>query len=222
MNLEQLGLLDRPPSPDEIQRQMRAYTVRYVALVAAVSLVIGALIGRQLARDAVAPELAPGWQAATLVTGGSGAQQLTSTPMPLRIYISGAVNQAKVIELPGGSLVADALAAAGGPAPDADLDAVNLAAPLANHQHVQIPARSASPTMSVTPDTSSTSALVNLNTASLAELLTLPGIGEVRAQAILAYRAEHGPFGRIEDLQKVSGIGPVTYENLAPYITVDR
>ncbi len=62
--------------------------------------------------------------------------------------------------------------------------------------------------------------LVDLNTATQAELESLPGIGAVRAAAILAYREEHGPFTRPEQLTQVEGIGQSTYDELAPYITV--
>ncbi len=61
---------------------------------------------------------------------------------------------------------------------------------------------------------------VDLNTAGLSELLTLPGLGVTKAQAILDDRAENGPFAQAEDVTRVSGIGRVTYEKMAPYITV--
>lgn len=62
--------------------------------------------------------------------------------------------------------------------------------------------------------------LVDLNTAALADLAGLPGIGEVRAQAILDYRAEHGPFARVEDVMKVTGIGEGIFQQLEAYVTV--
>ncbi len=229
MNVEQLGLIDRPPTPEEIRRQMRAYLVRYVVLVAGISLVIGGLIGRLTVQDPAALTPAASWQSGpSLSEGGASPRPISSS---LQIYVSGAVAMPQVVEVPAGSILADALAAAGGPAPEADLEGLNLAAPLADHQHVNIPTRVPPPTatsrppqVTATPAPTSGAvspeAQVNLNTATLAELLTLPGIGETRAQAILAYRAEHGPFTRIEELQNVSGIGPATYEKLAPYITV--
>ncbi|HPD40658.1 MAG TPA: helix-hairpin-helix domain-containing protein [Anaerolineae bacterium] len=227
MNVEQLGLIDHPPTPEEVRRQMRAYLVRYVVLVAGISLVIGGLIGRLTVQDPAALTPAAGWQSGpSLPEGGASSRPVSSS---LQIYVSGAVARPQVVEVPAGSILADALAAAGGPAPEADLESLNLAAPLADHQHVHIPTRVPPPTATPQPalatatptsEAASPEARVNLNTATLAELLTLPGIGETRAQAILAYRAEHGPFTRIEELQNVSGIGPVTYEKLAPYVTV--
>ncbi len=220
MDAEQLGLIDRPPTPEEIRRQMRAYTVRYVALVALVSLVIGGLIGRLTAPGQAAPTPPLGWRASAFADVGDNEPQLTRALEPLQIYVSGAVLQPRVVEVPGGSILSDALDAAGGPAPEADLDNLNLAAPLANHQHVHVPARESVPTSAPRADVTTPRVLVNVNTATLSELLALPGIGEIRAQAILAYRAEHGPFARIEDLQNVSGVGPATYEGLVPYVTV--
>ena len=227
MNVEQLGLIDHPPTPEEVRRQMRAYLVRYVVLVAGISLVIGGLIGRLTVQDPAALTPAAGWQSGpSLPEGGASSRPVSSS---LQIYVSGAVARPQVVEVPAGSILADALAAAGGPAPEADLEGLNLAAPLADHQHVHIPTRVPPPTATPQPapatatptsEVASPEARVNLNTATLAELLTLPGIGETRAQAILAYRAEHGPFTRIEELQNVSGIGPATYEKLAPYVTV--
>lgn len=229
MNVEQLGLIDHPPTPEEVRRQMRAYLVRYVVLVAGISLVIGGLIGRLTVQDPAALTPAAGWQSGpSLPEGGASSRPVSSS---LQIYVSGAVARPQVVEVPAGSILADALAAAGGPAPEADLEGLNLAAPLADHQHVHIPTRVPPPTATPQPAPAtatptptsgavSPEARVNLNTATLAELLTLPGIGETRAQAILAYRAEHGPFTRIEELQNVSGIGPATYEKLAPYVTV--
>jgi competence protein ComEA len=62
--------------------------------------------------------------------------------------------------------------------------------------------------------------LININTASQTELESLPGIGPTRAQAIIAYRTQHGPFARIEDIQNVSGIGEKTFESLRSHIRV--
>lgn len=86
---------------------------------------------------------------------------------------------------------------------------------------LQNPAPSASPvTSNATTSSPSVSAIVNINTGSLTELDTLPGIGPAYAQAIINYRSTNGPFIRIEDIQKVKGIGPKTFEKLKSKITI--
>lgn len=138
----------------------------------------------------------------------------TVTPLPITVYVTGAVLQPQVVTLPGGSLTEAALAAAGGPAADADLESLNLAAPLYDNQQLVVPRQAAA-----TP-ASSAAAPLDLNAATAAELETLPRIGPTLAQTIIAYREANGPFARVEDIQNVPGIGPATYEQIAPYLTV--
>ncbi|RMF30536.1 MAG: hypothetical protein D6759_11800 [Chloroflexi bacterium] len=153
----------------------------------------------------------------------------TPTPAPLRVYVSGAVHHPDVYVLPPGSLVRDALEMAGGPTAEADLEAINLALQLADQMQVHVPRRgenpSSLPLASHDRPTSSRSSsqmthLVNINTAPVEELQTLPRIGPTIAQRIVAYREENGPFERPEDLMKVKGIGPTTFEALRDQITV--
>jgi competence protein ComEA len=145
--------------------------------------------------------------------------QSTATPRPLRVYVSGAVVNPDVYTVPPDSIAKDALLAAGGPAVDADLDRINLAAPLADGQHVHVPLEGEQdlPVRSV----SGIQVLekVNINTASSAELEELPGIGPSLAQRIMDYREANGPFVAIEDIVNVSGIGPATYQKLEDLIT---
>ena len=74
--------------------------------------------------------------------------------------------------------------------------------------------------VSSTGDATTPDVIININTASLEELQNLPNIGEVRANAIIAYREEHGGFKTIEELQEVSGIGEKTFEKLKAHVTV--
>lgn len=148
---------------------------------------------------------------------GEGALTALPTPWPIRVYISGAVAEPRVIALPPGSLIADALEAAGGASSDADLTALNLAEPLRDHQHVQVP-RLSSRVAPAAPVVSS--GVLDINTATPGELETLPGIGPTRALEIIAFREAHGPFETTADLMKVPGIGPATYEKLAFLISV--
>ncbi len=149
----------------------------------------------------------------------------TSTPGPMRVYVSGAVAAPDVYELPAGAIVRDALQAAGGPAPDADLDRINLAAPLSSGEQVYIPHQGEDPT-ALPPAASSGGSSppagpININTATQSELESLPGIGPAIAERIIAYREANGPFPAIEAIQNVQGIGPATFESIKMLITVD-
>ncbi|MDH7490211.1 MAG: ComEA family DNA-binding protein [Anaerolineae bacterium] len=144
------------------------------------------------------------------------------TPAPVRVYVSGAVVAPGVYTLPPGSIAQDALLAAGGPAQDADLSLVNLAALVSNGQQVHIPrvgekvSQKSQATAIPTP-----SGPLNLNTATAAELEQLPGIGPALAARIVQYRQEHGPFRTVDALLLVSGIGPSTLNRIRSLVTVD-
>jgi competence protein ComEA len=131
--------------------------------------------------------------------------QATSTPHPLRVYVSGAVQQPDVYSLPPDSIVKDAIVAAGGSSDDADLDRINLALAVADGQHVYVP-RLGEQQLAVEPpgNPSTSGGIININTANAAELEVLPAIGPSIAQRICDYRDAHGPFGRIEDIMEVS------------------
>jgi len=142
------------------------------------------------------------------------------TPAPIRVYVSGAVQNPAVCRLPRGSIVQDAIDAAGGPASDADLACINLALELQDQQHVHVPREGeANPPPVVSGGTAGgEGALVNINTATASELETLPGVGEVTARRIIEYREVNGPFETIEEIQNVSGIGPKTFEGMRELI----
>jgi competence protein ComEA len=140
----------------------------------------------------------------------------------LRIYVTGAVAHPDVYRLPPGSIVKDAIQAAGGASGEADLGRVNLAQELRDQQQVAVPRAGEA---DVPPATGSESpgtpaAKVNINTATADELDTLPGVGAEMARRILDYRAANGPFKSIEDIQRVTGIGDATYQKLKDRITV--
>ena len=144
------------------------------------------------------------------------------SPAPIRVYVSGAVQSPAVCKLPPGSIIRDAIDAAGGPAPDADLACINLALELEDQQHVHVPLEGETnpPPVVSGGASSSEEKLVNINTATARELETLPGVGEVTAQRIIAHREANGPFATIEGIQEVSGIGPKTFEKMRDEITV--
>jgi competence protein ComEA len=144
------------------------------------------------------------------------------TAEALRIHVSGAVNDPdQVYRLPAGSIVADAIEAAGGATDEADLARINLAQELADQQHVHVPAKDEENPPPAVSGGEGASGLININTATQAELETLPGIGPAKAGDIVAYREASGPFGRIEDIQNVPGIGPATFEGMRDLITVE-
>ena len=128
-----------------------------------------------------------------------------AVPAKLVVDVAGAVRRPGLYRLEAGARIADAVAIAGGATRKADVAAVNLAAPLADGEQVLVPARGAA--MPAGEGTASSTAPVDLNTASLEQLDTLPGIGPATAQKIVYYRQAHGAFHSLEDLDAVPGIG---------------
>lgn len=138
------------------------------------------------------------------------------------VHVAGAVSSPGVYTLPADSRVDDAVRAAGATA-DADLSQLNLAQKLADGQKITVPAAGETPAPAdntAPSDSSQSGALININTATLEELETQPSIGEVRAQAIIAYREEHGGFRTTDELMEVSGIGEKIFADISPHITV--
>jgi competence protein ComEA len=144
----------------------------------------------------------------------------------LIVYVSGAVAMPDVYRMPEGARALDAVLAAGGLRSDADGEAVNLAAPLSDAQHLHIPrVGEASPPLSIAADTATaedtnTNRPIDLNRANADDLIELPGIGTAIAGRIIAYRETQGAFTSIEDLQNVTGIGEVLFAKISPLVTV--
>jgi len=149
--------------------------------------------------------------------------QATTTPSPLRVYVSGAVLQPDVYTLPPDSIVKDAILAAGGAAADADLDRINLAYSLADGQQVYVPhqGEEGQPSRLQPSLLQPGETRVNINTADQAGLESLPGIGPALATRILEYRKTHGPFANIDALDEVPGIGNALVEKIRDLVTVD-
>jgi competence protein ComEA len=165
----------------------------------------------------------------------------TPTPPPLHVDVAGAVGAPGVYTLPTGSRVIDAIAAAGGALAEADLDRLNKAAgltdgvqiyvprlaergtPLAAIAAAEDPAAERQPAVGQPPATRAATtpaptviSVVDINTATLEALDTLPGVGPATAQAIIAGR----PYARVEDLLRVDGIGEAKFAKLQPYVAV--
>ena len=158
----------------------------------------------------------------------------TSVPEMGRIVVDvvGAVVRPGLHELPAASRVADAVAAAGGLAPDADRLRLNLAEPLSDGARLWVPAVGESAGPEVVAITAGTGggnptgaggglggAVVDINTADAIALETLPGIGPALAAAIVEHRQRTGPFASVDELVEVSGIGPVKLEQIRPLAT---
>jgi competence protein ComEA len=151
------------------------------------------------------------WLVASPPRGDEAALLPTQTPGMVTVYVSGAVLSPGVYSLPDGSRVKDAVQAADGFAPGAEEDSINLAMELEDGQQIDVPGIISTNHLNI--------GRININTASVDELDSLPSIGSTTAQAIVDYRLEHGYFATIQDIQHVPGIGPATYEKIKDYIT---
>jgi competence protein ComEA len=165
--------------------------------------------------------------------GGAGAVGTTTTTAAARIVVhaAGAVGRPGLYRLPRDARVADLLDVAGGPTPEADLDRLNLAAPLSDGQRLYVPRRGEPSPAVVGPEggavvgsgggvTSAPSGPIDLNTATAEELDALPGIGPATAAAIVSHRERNGPFSSVDGLLDVRGIGPAKLEALRDLVTV--
>ena len=154
-------------------------------------------------------------------------------PETILVHIAGAVANPGVVELPAGSRLFEAIAAAGGGSDTADPARLNLAAVLADGQKVLVPALGEPDPDGAVPGSSAGSAAgeaaggaipgrgkINLNVADVAELGSLPRVGPVLAQRIVDWRQQHGRFKTVEELDAVEGIGPKMLETLLPLVTV--
>lgn len=180
----------------------RARALAYIGLLLAALTLAGRLAFRSDGEAAPAAQPAP----------------LRAEPAPVRkvlVHVVGAVRSPGLYELEEGSRIDDAITAAGGPKPKAALDLVNLASPVADGQQVVVPVRGAEGGVTgASLPGSAPAERVHLNTATLEELDTLPGIGPVTAQEILDYRTEHGAFSSVDELDAVPGIGPARLAEL--------
>ncbi len=165
----------------------------------------------------------------------------TATPGPLRVFVNGAVAEPAVYELAPGDIVQEAIALAGGFTVEANTAVVNLALPLQNGMQIYVPTvaetaeqaqgvisspvvRTGGIELEVLGETAvsadAAGEIVNINTANVAELDTLPGIGPSTAEKIVEYRDTNGPFATIDEILSVSGIGPAKFEQIQAFITV--
>lgn len=160
----------------------------------------------------------------------------TATPLPWQVYVNGEVNHPDVYVVEPGMTVDDAINLAGGLTAQADADRVNLALRLTDGMQVFVPAlgetvvlpTAPAPVVNAGEAESSDAAAplpagskININTATLEELDSLPGVGPSTAQKIIDYRTQNGPFARIEDVMNVPGIGESKFNDMKALITVE-
>jgi competence protein ComEA len=147
--------------------------------------------------------------------GGSGSTTFSISGQggDLVVDVTGAVQRPGVYRMPAGSRVNDAVTRAGGPEPRAEMEAVNLAARLADGQQVVVPERLPGGTAGASSATAEDGP-ISLGTATVERLEEIEGIGPVTAEAIIEFRDEHGGLSSVEQLDQVPGIGPATMEAL--------
>ncbi|GAB3435992.1 ComEA family DNA-binding protein [Actinophytocola sediminis] len=192
-----------------------------LAMLAAAGVLIGiaVAVGFALSGSPAEPEVPPALPAASVsevrTPAGATAPAADSS---IVISVVGRVTTPGLVTLPGGSRVADALEAAGGPVPGANLGNLNLARRLGDGEqiYVGVPAPPGAEVAAAAPADGQpgAAARVDLNTATLATLDTLPGVGPVTAQRILDWRTQHGRFASVEQLREIEGIGPTRFSRL--------
>jgi competence protein ComEA len=216
--------------PERLRGSRWALAPRHVAVVVAV-LVVGlgwALWSLVHAR----PEPVPDAQPAAGIMSGSPVVQPSATPgstpsapsQVLVVDVEGKVRRPGLVRVKAGARVADVLSAAGGALPGVDLTGLNLARQVADGEQILVGVPGGvpvgTPTGPVSPGGTSAGGQVDLNTATLAQLEDLPGVGPVLAQRIIDWRTEHGRFSSVDELQEVSGVGEKKFASLKPHVRV--
>ena len=153
---------------------------------------------------------------AASVAAGPSAPQSSGEHADVVVYVSGAVASPGVLTLPATSRVIDAITAAGGATPEADLESINLARILVDGEQIRVGVVGESPPPASAGTGTDAQACVRLATATETELQTLPGVGPALAQRIISYRATHPRLTSVEELDDVPGIGPSLIEKIRP------
>jgi competence protein ComEA len=218
------------PDPPSVETRRRPRTVwrldpgrrgaaAIVLVVALTALLVGwrVLAGQPHSRPvAVLPTVSG--PATTVVPSTSASAR----SRPVVVDVVGKVRRPGVVTLPPGSRVVDALRAAGGPLPGTNLASVNLARPVVDGEQIAVGVAGASASVVPAGPSGSTTAgaLVDLNTATVAQFDALPGVGPVLAQRIVDWRTMHGAFASVDQLNQVSGIGDAKFADLKALVSV--
>ncbi len=223
------------PAGDDRRLGMRAFDpgrrgARVLAVVAVLAVLIAALLAWR-SRPRVDPVTPPSFEVAgpadAVVEGAAALPRESSAASEVLVAVAGKVRKPGLVRLPAGARVADALNAAGGAAPGVDVTMLNLARKVVDGELILVGV-APSPGVATGPAAPAAGpgagpgagAPVNLNTATLADLDGLPGVGPVLAQRILDARTAQGGFAAVTDLRKVDGIGDARYEQLKDLVTV--
>ena len=200
-----------------------------IAAYAACAVLVVLLGWRVLRSDGEGAKALPAATTATASAPASGSGGATVSAAPARdaravVHVVGAVHRPGVYRLAAGARVQDAIGRAGGATGGADLQAINLAAKVADGQQVVVPRRAPAGRAAASAPAAGTSttpsAPLSLNSATAEQLDTLDGVGPATAQKILEYRTAHGGFSSVDDLAQIPGIGPKKLESLRAQVTV--
>lgn len=197
-------------------------------LAASIATVIVCLGGYWLLRppppatEATLPRAVPASTDAALDAGPTSAP-VGDVPTTILVHVAGAVIEPGVYELPRDARVREALVAAGGPTADADWNALNLAAPVADGTRLYVPIVGEAPPTAIVSEPvggeDQPTGPVDVNRATAVELDALPGVGPATAAAIVTERERNGPFVGVDDLERVPGIGPAKLAALRDAVT---
>lgn len=211
------------PDLAEVRRRLDDLPFSPRTLVAVAAVVLAIAVGAAAGLASRGQHHAPPDDTLPRATPGTappptGPDQATPAAADAVVDIAGAVVKPGVYKLAGDARVTDAMAAAGGATPDADLDQVNLAARVEDGQRIYVPHKGEVVPPTVSP--SLPAGPIDINTATVDQLDTLPGVGPALAQAIVDYRVRHGRFRAVDDLAKVKGIGPAKLDALRNKVIV--
>jgi competence protein ComEA len=190
--------------PELSRQQALVYGAIAVALL---------LVGARWVRSADGATSSGGVASASTGEAGGGSFDLQKGGDAV-VHVAGAVRSPGVYRLPAGSRVTDAIERAGGPVAEADENAINLAAPVADGQQVVVPSRAPAGDAVSGAGAAAPDAPISLGTATVEQLDTIEGIGPVTAEQIVEFRDQQGGISSVDDLDQISGIGPATMEAL--------
>lgn len=207
------------------RRSVLAFVI--TAVVAAVIASTVTWFSRPTSEPVAPPALSMTSEAPTSGKGPPQSDASPSTAATIVVSVIGYVATPGLVTLPDGSRVADAIAACGGATPDADLATVNLARVLTDGEQIAVgvpgvagSGGETSATSGAGPASAGSGTKININTASVENFDSLPGIGPVIAARIIDFRTKHGKFKSVDDLSSVSGIGPSIMGNIKDLVTV--